>query len=184
VGLCCASHLAREGWQVTLLERNPEGHDSCAIGSAGFISPSHFIPLAAPGMIALGLKWMLDSSGPFYVKPRLDGDFSGGDGFFWRAANQERARQAGPVLRDLSLASRQWFDQFAQKPATLLLSKNAGFSIFAGPSMDWITKRGWSAPRANWELKPRCWTLGRRRSESRESECRSSGRCISQLIAI
>ena len=50
IGLSCAYYLAREGWRVTVVERNAEGADSCAHGSAGYISPSHVIPLAAPGM--------------------------------------------------------------------------------------------------------------------------------------
>lgn len=56
VGLCCAYYLAREGRAVTVLERNGEVRDHCALGSAGYVSPSHVIPLAAPGMVWQGLK--------------------------------------------------------------------------------------------------------------------------------
>ena len=59
VGLCVAHYLARAGFAVTLLERDPEGADSCACGSAGYISPSHLLPISAPGMVWQGLKWML-----------------------------------------------------------------------------------------------------------------------------
>ena len=72
VGLCAAHYLARAGFAVTLLERNAEGADSCAVGSAGYISPSHLAPIAAPGMVWQGLKWMLSSRSPFYIQPRLD----------------------------------------------------------------------------------------------------------------
>ena len=34
IGLSCAYYLAREGWRVTLVERNAEGADSCVHGSA------------------------------------------------------------------------------------------------------------------------------------------------------
>ena len=74
VGLSSAYYLAREGFRVTLIERNAEGADSCAHGSAGYISPSHMVPLAAPGMVLKGLKWMLSSRSPFYIQPRLDSD--------------------------------------------------------------------------------------------------------------
>ena len=50
VGLCTAYSLAREGFRVTVLERNAEGVDSCAQGSAGYVSPSHVMPLSAPGV--------------------------------------------------------------------------------------------------------------------------------------
>lgn len=84
MGLCCAYFLAQKGFRVQLFERNAELGDSCALGSAGFVSPSHFVPLATPGMVALGLRWMLDSSGPFYMKPRLDGDFLQWGWLFWQ----------------------------------------------------------------------------------------------------
>src|SRR4051794_1560722 len=74
VGLSCAYYLARDGHHVTLVERDGENHDTCAGGSAGYVSPSHVIPLAAPGMVALGMKWMLSSRSPFYIKPRLDAE--------------------------------------------------------------------------------------------------------------
>jgi len=35
VGLCAAHYLAREGFRVTLIERNSERAGSCAHGSAG-----------------------------------------------------------------------------------------------------------------------------------------------------
>src|SRR4051812_42280968 len=74
IGLCSAYYLAREGFRVTLVERSADGGDSCAHGSAGYVSPSHVIPFAAPGMIAAALKGMLDTRSSFYVKPRLDSE--------------------------------------------------------------------------------------------------------------
>ena len=35
--------------------------------NAGYLSPGHIIPLAAPGVIKQGLKWMFNSSSPFYI---------------------------------------------------------------------------------------------------------------------
>ena len=75
VGLATAYQLARNGHQVTVVERGAQDHDSCAQGSAGYVSPSHVVPLAAPGMIRLALQWMLDPKSPFYVRPRFDPEF-------------------------------------------------------------------------------------------------------------
>lgn len=113
IGLCCAYYLAREGHRVTLVERDAEDHDSCANGSAGYISPSHVIPLAAPGMVAMGLKWMLSSRSPFYVKPRLDADLVRWGWLFMRSCTKQNVERAAPVLRDLCLASRTLFEEFA-----------------------------------------------------------------------
>ena len=111
VGLCTAYYLAREGFSVTIVERNAEGNDHCAIGSAGYISPSHVIPLAAPGMVWKGLIWMLDSRSPFYVRPRLDTELMRWGWHFWRASNRRRVARAAPILRDLCLHSQGLFEE-------------------------------------------------------------------------
>lgn len=111
MGLCTAYFLAREGCQVTLVERQAEGHDHCALGSAGYVSPSHVIPIAAPGMVWKGLKWMLNSRSPFYIQPRLDTDLMRWGWHFWRACTPGRVARAAPILRDLCLHSQRLFEE-------------------------------------------------------------------------
>ena len=89
IGLCTAYYCARRGHRVTIIDRNPEERDGCSFGNAGMIVPSHFVPLAAPGMVALGLKWMWNPQSPFYIKPRLDRDLITWGMKFWRAANRD-----------------------------------------------------------------------------------------------
>lgn len=113
VGLSCAYYLSREGYRVTVVERNAEGADSCAQGSAGYISPSHVAPISSPGMIVQGLKWMMNSRSPFYVKPRLDGDLMRWGWLFARACTKDHTRRAAPVLRDLCLGGRKLFLELA-----------------------------------------------------------------------
>jgi D-amino-acid dehydrogenase len=69
------------------------------------VVPSHFIPLAAPGMVALGLKWMWNPESPFYIKPRLSWDLLTWATRFWAAATASRVARAAPLLRDLHMAS-------------------------------------------------------------------------------
>ena len=113
MGLCTAYYVAREGFRVTVLERNAEEADSCAHGSAGYVSPSHVIPLSAPGMVLTGLKWMLSSRSPFYIQPRLDGDLMRWGWLFARACSQAHVRRSAPVLRDLCLSGRKLFVELA-----------------------------------------------------------------------
>ena len=56
IDLSCALHCARKGHRVTVIERHGAERDGCSFGNAGMIVPSHFVPLAAPGMVKLGLK--------------------------------------------------------------------------------------------------------------------------------
>jgi D-amino-acid dehydrogenase len=111
IGLSTALYCARRGMKVTIIERKARDRDGCSFGNAGMIVPSHFIPLAAPGMVALGLKWMWNPESPFYIKPRLDLGLMTWGLEFWKAATKQRVEAAAPVLRDLSLLSRQCFTE-------------------------------------------------------------------------
>jgi D-amino-acid dehydrogenase len=111
IGLTTALYCARRGMQVTIIERNAAQRDGCSFGNAGMIVPSHFIPLAAPGMVKLGLKWMWNPESPFYIKPRLNLDLLTWGLHFWKAATPQRVAAAAPILRDLSLLSRQCFEE-------------------------------------------------------------------------
>ena len=114
IGLSCAYYLAREGHEVAVIDRGPEGGDTCAHGSAGYVSPSHVVPLAAPGMISLGIKWMMNSRSPFFIRPRLDADFMRWTLLFWRSCSTQNVERGAPVLRDLCLHSRERFVEFAR----------------------------------------------------------------------
>jgi D-amino-acid dehydrogenase len=118
IGLSTAYYAAKAGHRVTVLDRAPETRDGCSFGNAGMIVPSHFIPLAAPGMVALGLKWMWNPESPFYIKPRLDFDLLSWGFQFWQSSTTEHVRRSAPLIRDLSLASRACFEEFAKLPDT------------------------------------------------------------------
>jgi D-amino-acid dehydrogenase len=76
IGLFSAYYLLKAGWEVEILEQG-DLSDNASFGNAGMIVPSHFIPLAAPGMIEQGIRWMFDSKSPFYVKPSLNPELIG-----------------------------------------------------------------------------------------------------------
>ena len=118
IGLATAYYCARRGWDVTLVDRNPAQRDGCSFENAGMLVTSHFVPLAAPGMVAQGLKWMWNPASPFYVKPRLSRELLDWGIKFWRAATPEHVRRAAPLLRDLSIASHRCFEELAALPGS------------------------------------------------------------------
>jgi D-amino-acid dehydrogenase len=71
IGLACAHYLLQAGRSVRVLDQGRVG-GATSHGNCGTITPSHAPPLAAPGVIAKGLKWMLQPDAPLYIKPRLD----------------------------------------------------------------------------------------------------------------
>lgn len=109
IGLCSAWYCTQRGDQVTVIDRAAPERDGCSFGNAGMIVPSHMVPLAAPGMVALGLKWMGNPESPFYVRPRLSWDLLSWGYQFWRACTPQHVQRAAPLLRDLNLASRELY---------------------------------------------------------------------------
>lgn len=115
IGLCSAYYLVKEGYRVTLVEQG-DLINNCSSGNAGMIVPSHFVPLAAPGMISKGIKWMFDSKSPFYVKPSLNPKLISWGLKFWKYSNQKHVDQVAEPLRDLHLLSKELYDDLAKEP--------------------------------------------------------------------
>lgn len=115
IGLCSAMQLQDRGHEVVVIDRSAPRRDGCSFGNAGLIVPSHFVPLAAPGMIGMGMKWLGNPESPFALKPSLSANMLRWGWEFWRACGRARAEGAGPLLRDLSLASRQIYEQWADQ---------------------------------------------------------------------
>lgn len=133
IGLSAAYYLKKAGHSVTIFDQG-NLKDNCSSGNAGMIVPSHIIPLAAPGMIAKGIKWMFNSSSPFYVKPRLNRDLISWGLKFYSHANGKHVAKSIPALRDLSLLSKELYQQIAaekefqfgyQERGLLMLYKSA-----------------------------------------------------------
>ena len=73
IGLSCAYYLIEDGHEVVLIEKN-SFNSGASIVNAGYLIPSHIIPLASPEVLKKGIKWMLNSNSPFYIKPRFSRD--------------------------------------------------------------------------------------------------------------
>ena len=112
IGLSAAWYLHEAGWQVTVLERG-DLRDNCSFGNMGYLSPSHFVPLAAPGMVEKGIAWMFNAKSPFYVRPSLSPAlFRWGWRFMRSSTAAHVARSARPLV-DLLLLSRDLFARWA-----------------------------------------------------------------------
>ena len=115
IGLCTAYYTAQRGHRVTVVDCASESELGCSYGNAGMITPSHFVPLAAPGAIRLALKWMWNSESPFYMKPRFDSRLIEWAWKFYRAATVEHVTRSAPLILDLNLAGRACFVELARE---------------------------------------------------------------------
>ncbi len=109
VGLSSAYFLQKQGHQVTVVDKS-DITSGASFVNAGYITPSHIIPLASPGKIAQGIKWMFDSSSPFYMKPRWDIDFFKWSWYFHRSSTIEKVEKAILIIKDINLLSRGLFE--------------------------------------------------------------------------
>lgn len=111
IGLSSAYYLRRQGHEVSVFDQR-DGSDNCSYGNAGYICPSHFIPLATPGIVKQGLKWMWNSRSPFYVEPRLNWDLIRWGWRFMRSATVKHVAESAAPLRDIALISQQAYAQW------------------------------------------------------------------------
>ncbi|HJT16810.1 MAG TPA: FAD-dependent oxidoreductase [Thermoanaerobaculia bacterium] len=115
IGLCTAYFCAQRGHRVTVIDRGSESDLNCSYGNAGMITPSHFVPLAAPGAIRVALKWMWNPESPFYMKPRFDRRLVEWAWKFNRAATVDHVNKSAPLLLELNLSSRALFIELARE---------------------------------------------------------------------
>ena len=119
IGLCSAYYLQKEGHQVTVIDQSSM-EDGASYVNAGYISPSHIIPLSAPGVVKKGIEWMFDPSSPFYVKPRLNADFMRWAWAFNKSCTEKHVKASMKVIRNIAVFSHELYQD---------ISREAGFNF-------------------------------------------------------
>ncbi len=109
IGLSTAYYLQKSGHQVTVLDRS-DFRDNCSYGNCGYVCPSHFIPLATPGIVSQGLKWMLNSQSPFYVRPRLSRSLFDWGLKFMKSATAAHVERSAIPLKEIALLSQHEYE--------------------------------------------------------------------------
>ncbi len=128
IGLCSAYYLTTRGASVVLLDKGEIGHGS-SLHNAGYVSPSHFMPLAAPGVFKQGLKWMFNPRSPLYIKPRLNLDFLRWAWRFARACDEKTAMRSAPVLLEILIDSARLFEDIARLDGMAFDLVNRGITV-------------------------------------------------------
>lgn len=68
IGTTTAYYLAREGFQVTVVDRQPAAAMETSFANAGQVSPGYASPWAAPGVPLKAMKWLLQRHAPLAIK--------------------------------------------------------------------------------------------------------------------
>ncbi len=71
VGVTSAYYLAKKGFEVTVIDRQPAVALETSYANAGQISPGYAAPWAAPGVPLKAMKWLFQRHSPLAIKPDL-----------------------------------------------------------------------------------------------------------------
>ena len=115
IGMSSAYYLSKNGWDVTVIDQS-DFLNNCSYGNAGYVCPSHFVPLATPGIVQQGLRWMLNSKSPFYVQPRLSWSLIDWGLKFIKSATDKNVEKAAIPLRDAALMSQKCYEELVSAP--------------------------------------------------------------------
>lgn len=129
IGLCSAYYLHKSGWEITLLDKS-DMTDGCSFGNLGMIVPSHFIPLAAPGMVAQGIRWMLNKKSPFFVKPSLNPTLISWGMKFIKSASAKNVETAAPILLNMNLYSKSLYNELQNQPQFAFALEEKGMLMY------------------------------------------------------
>lgn len=109
IGLCSAYYLQKEGHQVSIIDQSNMDSGASYV-NAGYLSPSHIVPLSAPGVMKKGMKWMFNPASPFYMKPRLESDFLKWAIAFNSSCNASHVRKSIPIIKRIALLSQELYE--------------------------------------------------------------------------
>jgi D-amino-acid dehydrogenase len=113
IGTLCGWYLTEAGHRVTIVDRGAFGA-ACSKSNCGYVSPSHVLPLTAPGVIWKSLKSMTSGDSPFYVKPTLNLQRLGWFFKFARRCNERDMLEAAGVLHELLQTSKQLYEDLIE----------------------------------------------------------------------
>ena len=112
IGAACANELSQRGLNVTVIDRGEIGY-GCSYGNAGWITPSHALPLPVPGVLRESVRWLFDPESPLYIRPRLSWTLFTWLASFARHTTRRHLEHASRALTDLALPSLAFYRQFA-----------------------------------------------------------------------
>ncbi len=115
IGLSSAYYLQASGHEVTVIDKT-DITGNCSYGNAGYVCPSHFVPLATPGIVKQGLKWMWNAKSPFYVQPRLSLSLIDWGLKFMKIATPAHVEKSAIPLRDIAIISKKLYEEWSAMP--------------------------------------------------------------------
>jgi D-amino-acid dehydrogenase len=131
IGLTSAYHLLERRHEVVLVDGAGVG-SGASHGNAGWIVPAECGPVAGPGMVLQGLKWMAHRDSPLYIQPSLDPQFVRFMLAMARRCNRADFRAAFRANLTLATKSIALLDQYAADGMAFEIHRDGLVMAFAG----------------------------------------------------
>lgn len=141
VGLCSAWHLHRKGWDVTVISPPEAPSQGASFGNGGLIVPSHFVPLASPGLLKTGIKLLMQPKGPFGFTSLLELKTLSWVAKFMGSANKSHVEKTGPLIRDLNLLGRAEYKNLVAEIGQTCGFQHDGLTMVCLDSHAWDEER-------------------------------------------
>lgn len=130
VGLSIAVELKRQGYQVTVIDRD-EPMQGCSSGNAGYLSEANIFPPAAPDMLMQLPKLMFANDGPLVIKPTYVPEMLSWGYHALSAIKQERREWITATLADMTVQAYTALEKLSgHASASHLLSRDGGLLAF------------------------------------------------------
>lgn len=126
IGLTTAYFLNKEGFEVTVVDRNNDVALETSFANGAQLSYSYVAPLAGPGVMSHVPKWLLDRNSPLRFRPSLDPATLCWNVRFMKACTAAQSNQTTRELLALSFLSRDLYHTMMQQENIAFDHKRAG----------------------------------------------------------
>jgi D-amino-acid dehydrogenase len=126
IGVTSALNLIREGYQVTLLDKDKPG-ETCSFGNAGLLALSSFEPNVGINELISTPKWLLDPKGPLSIRWRYLPELSPWLFSFIRACFSKKIASNAQALHELTRSSLDLYQQLTKTAGCQDLVKKSDY---------------------------------------------------------
>ncbi|NGN40225.1 D-amino acid dehydrogenase [Mesorhizobium sp. CGMCC 1.15528] len=130
VGTAAAYYLARDGHEVTVVERHPAPANGTSYSNAGFVSPGDAYAWASPGALKTFLKSLYKPELGIKIRPSLDPAFLSWTWRFLQQCTQARANANTDVKLRLALYSRDCINEITSETGIDFDERRKGIVYF------------------------------------------------------
>lgn len=148
IGLAIAYELSLRGVDVAVLERDQLDAGTSS-GNAGFVVPSHVLPVTEPGMLATAVRGMVVGAGPVTVRVSLRFAYLRWLARFLGNCRASAVEAAAPVLAELGNLSATLFKEWLRAESIDCCYVPNGLLNVYGAERAFASGR----QRAEWEAK-------------------------------